>query len=75
MALSRELWDRWQARKLPEGESRDVLYRNTVSGFNQYLLASQVAAKYVGGVIYLRDHAGSPRASFTPIAPERQREA
>jgi hypothetical protein len=46
-----------------------------VSGFNQYLLASQVAAKYVGGVVYLRDHAGSPRASFTPIAPDRQREA
>ena len=75
MALSRELWDRWQARQLPEDEGRDVLYRNTVSGFNQYLLASQVAAKYVGGVVYLRDHAGSPRASFTPIAGERQREA
>jgi len=34
-----------------------------------------VAAKYVGGVVYVRDHAGSPRASFTPIAPEKQREA
>ena len=75
MALSRELWDRWQVRQLPDDEGREVLYRNTVSGFNQYLLASQVAAKYVGGVVYLRDHAGSPRASFTPIAPERQREA
>jgi hypothetical protein len=75
MALSHELWERWQTRRLPEGESRDVLYRNTVSGFNQYLLASQVAAKYVGGVVYVRDHAGSPRASFTPIASERQREA
>jgi len=75
MALSRELWDRWQARKLPEGEDRDVLFRNTVSGFSQYLLASQLAAKYVGGVVYLRDHEGSARASFTPIAPERQREA
>jgi hypothetical protein len=75
MALSRELWDRWQVRQLPDGEGRDVLYRNTISGFNQYLLASQVAAKYVGGVVYLRDHAGSPRASFNPIAPERQREA
>ena len=75
MALSRELWDRWQTRQLPEGEGREILYRNTLSGFNQYLLASQVAAKYVGGVVYLRDHAGSPRASFTPIAPDRQREA
>ncbi len=75
MALSRELWDRWQDRKLQDDEGRDILYRNVVSGFSQYSLAAQVAAKYVGGVVYVRDHAGSPRASFTPIAPERQREA
>ena len=75
MALSRELWDRWQDRKLPDDEGRDLLFRNVVSGFSQYSLAAQVAAKYVGGVVYVRDHAGSPRASFTPIAPERQREA
>jgi hypothetical protein len=75
MTLSRELWDRWQDRQLPENEGRDVLFRNVVSGFSQYSLAAQVAAKYVGGVVYVRDRAGSPRASFTPIAPERQREA
>ncbi len=75
MALSRELWERWQGRQLPPDEGRDVLYRNVVAGFNQYSLAAQVASKYVGGVVYVRDHAGSARASFTPIAPERQREA
>jgi hypothetical protein len=75
MALSRELWERWQGRELPEGEGRDVLYRNVTSGFSQYALAAEVASKYVGGVVYYRDRAGSPRASFTPIAPERQREA
>jgi len=75
MQLSRELWDRWQSRTLPPEEGRDVLYRNVVAGFNQYSLAAQVAAKYVGGVVYVRDRAGSPRASFTPIEPDRQREA
>jgi len=75
MALSRELWDRWQTRRLPDDEGRDILFRNVVSGFGQYSLAAQVAAKYVGGVVYVRDRAGSPRASFTPISPERQREA
>lgn len=75
MVLSRELWDRWQTRQLPADEGRDILYRNVVSGFNQYSLAAQVAAKYVGGVVYVRDRAGSPRPSFTPIAPGRQREA
>ena len=75
MALSRELWDRWQTRKLPDDEGRDVLFRNVVAGFSQYSLAAQLAAKYVGGVVYVRDRAGSPRASFTPIEPDRQREA
>ena len=75
MALSRELWERWQDRKLPADAGRDILYRNVVSGFSQYSLAAQIASKYVGGVVYVRDHAGSTRANFTPIAPERQREA
>jgi hypothetical protein len=75
MALSRELWERWQNRQLPPDQARDVLYRNVVSGFSQYSLAAQVATKYVGGVVYVRDFAGSSRASFTPIASERQREA
>jgi hypothetical protein len=75
MQLSRELWDRWQARKLGPDESREVLYRNVVSGFTQYALAAGVASKYVGGVVYVRDYAGSARASFTPVESARQREA
>jgi hypothetical protein len=75
MALSRELWERWQNRQLPPDRARDVLFRNVVSGFGQYSLAAEVAAKYVGGVVYVRDFAGSARANFTPVASERQREA
>ncbi len=75
MQLSRELWDRWQSRKLGADDSREALYRNVVSGFVQYALAAQVASKYVGGVVYVRDYAGSTRASFTPVEPARQREA
>ena len=75
MALSRELWERWQGRQLGPDQGRDVLFRNVVSGFSQYSLAATVASKYVGGVVYVRDFAGSARANFTPIAPERQREA
>ena len=75
MTLSRELWDRLQARVLKPEEARDILYRNVEVGFAQYELAAEVAAKYVGGVSYVRDHAGSARASFTPVAPARQREA
>jgi hypothetical protein len=75
MQLSRELWDRWQNRKLGDDESRDAFYRNVVSGFTQYALAANVASKYVGGIVYVRDYAGSTRASYTPVDPARQREA
>jgi hypothetical protein len=75
MQLSRELWDRWQTRKLGVDDSREALYRNVISGFNEYTRAAQVATKYVGGVVYVRDYAGSTRASFTPVDPARQRDA
>ncbi len=75
MQLSRELWDRWQVKKLGPDDSREVLYRNVLAGFAQYTLAAQMATKYVGGVVYVRDYAGSARASFTPVDPARQREA
>jgi Met-zincin/Domain of unknown function (DUF5117) len=75
MILSKELWDRLQVRTLKPGDARDILFRNVDVGFAQYELASEVAAKYVGGVTYVRDHAGSSRASFTPVTAARQREA
>jgi hypothetical protein len=34
-----------------------------------------MAAKYVGGVVYVRDQAGSARAPFTPVNPAQQRQA
>jgi outer membrane protein OmpA-like peptidoglycan-associated protein len=34
-----------------------------------------MAAKYVGGVVYLRDHAGTGRDPFTPIPAAQQRSA
>ena len=69
MQLSRELWDRWQNRKLGSDESRDAFYRNVVSGFTQYTLAANVASKYVGGVVYVRDYAGSTRPTYAPVDP------
>ncbi len=75
LKLSRELWDRLQTRQLKPGESYEMLRRNFLSGLTQVGNATAVAAKYVGGVVYVRDHAGSGREPFTPISTERQREA
>ena len=73
--LSRELFDRLQSRNLASGESFDVLTRNFGGGMRQLSVAYEIAAKYVGGVIYLRDQAGSNRAPLTPVAADKQRAA
>jgi Met-zincin/Domain of unknown function (DUF5117) len=73
--LSRELFDRLQTRSLADGESYDTLTRNFQSGLGQMGLALGIAAKYVGGVVYLRDQAGSNRAPMTPVPAEKQRAA
>ncbi|MTV40210.1 zinc-dependent metalloprotease [Duganella radicis] len=75
LAISRELWDRVQNRTLKPGESYEVLRRSFDYGFQQFVRTLPVVVKYVGGVTYLRDHAGTGRATFTPVPLPRQRAA
>ncbi|MYM70008.1 DUF5117 domain-containing protein [Pseudoduganella sp. FT55W] len=75
LAISRELWDRVQRRTLKPGESYEVLRRSFDYGFQQFARTLPVVVKYVGGVTYLRDHAGTGRATFTPVPLPRQRAA
>jgi hypothetical protein len=73
-ALSRELWARLAARKVTDGESEEGLRRAFDRAFRGSSQAARLAAKYVGGVIHVRDHAGG-RPPFAPVPPARQREA
>jgi hypothetical protein len=73
--LSRELWDRLQTRKLEDGESYDALRRSFLQGFSQLNRGLLPATKYIGGVVQLRDRAGSGRMPFTPVPAAQQREA
>ena len=75
LKLSRELWDRLQTRNLKSGESYDMLRRGLIAGLNQVALATNISAKNIGGVVYVRDHAGSGRDPFTPVPAARQRAA
>jgi hypothetical protein len=75
LELSRELWSRLQEKKLAEGESYDVLRRNVIAGFNSVARSLVPATKYIGGVVQVRDRAGSGRLPFTPIPASQQREA
>ena len=73
--ISQELWQRLQARQLKPGESYDVLRRTFDAGFRQYARSAALTAKYVGGVHYVRDFAGSSHLPLTPVPPAKQRAA
>jgi hypothetical protein len=75
LAMSRELWDRLERRTLKPGESFDSLRRSFENGYQQYARTLPLAVKYIGGVSYVRDHAGTGRAAFTPVPLARQRAA
>ncbi len=75
LLLARELWDRWQDRELPPGESYVVLRRTVGRGLIVVGQSSMTVAKYIGGVSTLRDHAGSPRPPLNPVTAMQQREA
>jgi hypothetical protein len=73
--LSNELWARLQAKELAPGQPYDVLRRSFDSGLRQTARAAQLATKYVGGVTYVRDFAGTGRNPLTPVPPDKQRAA
>ncbi|MFZ6656842.1 zinc-dependent metalloprotease [Undibacterium sp. TJN19] len=73
LTISRELWDRLQTRQLKAGDSYETLRRSFEYGFGQFARTVPLATKFVGGTTFLRDHAGTGRATFTPVPVERQR--
>jgi hypothetical protein len=77
LKLSRELWDRVQARGPRAGDDANRLRRSLMSGFRLLHSAPLDAAKYVGGLYAERDPQGRPdsRPAFRPVEPARQREA
>lgn len=75
LTMTRELWDRLQVKQLKPGDSYETLRRSFEYGFNQFSRAVTPAVKFVGGVTFLRDHAGTGQATFTPVPVQRQREA
>jgi uncharacterized protein DUF4953/uncharacterized protein DUF5117/uncharacterized protein DUF5118 len=75
LELSRELWDRLQTKELAAGETYDSLRRSFLAGFQQLQRGLTPATKYIGGIVQLRDRAGSGRLPFQPIPASQQREA
>jgi hypothetical protein len=75
LQLTRELWDTAQGQTLPVGQSYSVQRRRVDTGMTLMEQAMSFIVKNVGGVTYLRDHAGTGRANYTPVSAQRQRDA
>jgi hypothetical protein len=60
---------------LKPGESYEVLRRSFDAGFRQIRRAAPMIAKYVGGISYVRDFAGTANVPLTPVSAEKQRAA
>ena len=73
--LTSELWRRLQRKELAQGKAYDSLRRSFDAGLRQTVRAAQTSTKYIAGVAYVRDFAGSGRNPLTPVAPEKQRAA
>jgi hypothetical protein len=73
--LARELWDKLQTKNLAAGEPYEALRRNFDRGFAQLATYAELSSKFVGGVVVLRDAAGSGRTPMKPIAADQQRKA
>jgi hypothetical protein len=75
IGLANELWERWQVRELPAGDSLSRYRRNMTRGLISVREAGLSAARYIGGVSMLRDGAESGRTPLNPVTPQRQRDA
>jgi len=75
LLISQELWRRLESRRLKPGESYEILRRNFDAGFREVGRVATLTAKYVGGVYYVRDFAGTSNLPLTPVAPDKQRAA
>ncbi len=75
LKLSRELWDKLEALPVASGESYERLTRSFENGWRQLARVAPLAAKYVGGVRFLRVRAGSKEPIYEPTPVARQREA
>ena len=75
IVLAKELWERWEAKPLKDGEPLAILRRNLARGIGQVRDGGVLATRYIGGMSVLRDAAGSGRTPMNPVAVAKQREA
>lgn len=73
--LSNELLARLQKRTFKADEPHHMLRRYVNRALGQVSMAAGIAAKQFGGLVTLRDHAGTGRPNLMPTSAERQRQA
>lgn len=77
LQLGHELWKKAEARLLTSGEGYQVLRRSFSQALGNVGYSVSMAAKYIGGIRYHRDHVGDPngRAPLEPVPAAEQQAA
>jgi len=76
LELSRELWQRVQARPQQPGDDLTRARRVLLSGFRQLQASTTLVGKYVGGMNTTRELPGTgARPTYVPVDPAKQRDA
>lgn len=75
LSLSRELWQRAQARTPKVGDDPLRTRRVLSSGFRQLMVMPDLVSKYVGGLYIVRELPGPRQTIYKPVETARQREA
>ncbi|MDZ7813898.1 MAG: zinc-dependent metalloprotease [Ideonella sp.] len=75
LSLSRELWQRVQARTPKVGDDPLRTRRVLASGFRQLMVMPDLVSKYVGGLYIVRELPGPSQTIYKPVEAARQREA
>ncbi len=75
LQLGRELWQLTESRQLRADETYALLRRNFSRGLFEVRQSAAQAVKYIGGLTFLSDHAGTGRAPLEPVPAAKQRAA
>jgi len=77
LKLAQELWGRIEFKFSKPGEGYQKMRRVFNQGIKEYAIGTTLAARFIGGIYYRRDHIADPdgRVPFEPVSAQKQQQA
>ncbi|HLD36674.1 MAG TPA: zinc-dependent metalloprotease, partial [Planctomycetota bacterium] len=77
LKLAQELWGKIELKFSKPGESYQKMRRVFSQGIKEYAIGTTLAARFIGGIYYRRDHIADPngRVPFEPVSAQKQQQS